>query len=176
MDNVLLYINNNENNNKIIRELRDNYNLVNTYIDSYNYLRIINQYNTKLIIIDYHDQNDYLLLSRLISSKVLIIYIRNDFVEVEDLKKLNNFLCVDYFNVNKDYINLALKDFKIINQLNNKIDDYKDKEEERKLVNKAKLKLIKSGLSEDEAYNYILKESMNLRITKKEFALKILND
>ena len=176
MDNVLLYINNNEINNKIIRELRDNYNIINTYLDSYNYLRIINQYNAKLIIIDYHDQNDYLLLSRLISSKVLIIYIRNDLVEVEDLKKLNNFLCVDYFNVNKDYINLALKDFKIINELNNKIDEYKDKEEMKKLVNKAKLKLIKNGLSEEEAYNYILKESMNLRITKKELALKILND
>ena len=61
-------------------------------------------------------------------------------------------------------------------KFNEKIDYYKEKEEEAVLVKKAKLLLMKKGMSEDSAYKYIVSEAMKERKTKKEIAKKILNE
>ncbi len=176
MKNILLYINNLELDNKIKRELSSNYNLINTYIDEYNYLKIINQYRTSLIIVDYHNELDYLFLSRLISSNVLVLYIKNSIIETLSLENCYNFNTIGKNNLNIDYINLVIKNYETIKELNNKINSYKEKEEEERLVKKAKLYLMDKGYSENDAYKYIVKEAMKERITKKEIAIKILKD
>ncbi len=176
MKNILLYINNLELDNKIKRELTSNYNLINTYIDEYNYLKIINQYRTSLIIVDYHNELDYLFLSRLISSNVLVLYIKNSIIETLSLENCYNFNSISKNNLNIDYINLVIKNYETIKELNNKINSYKEKEEEERLVKKAKLYLMDKGYNENDAYKYIVKEAMKERITKKEIAIKILKD
>ncbi len=176
MKNILLYINNLELDNKIKRELSSNYNLINTYIDEYNYLKIINQYRTSLIIVDYHNELDYLFLSRLISSNVLVLYIKNSLIETLSLENCYNFNSISKNNLNIDYINLVIKNYETIKELNNKINSYKEKEEEERLVKKAKLYLMDKGYSENDAYKCIVKEAMKERITKKEIAIKILKD
>lgn len=176
MKNILLYINNLGLDNKIKRELSSNYNLINTYIDEYNYLKIINQYRASLIIVDYHNELDYLFLSRLISSNVLVLYIKNSLIETLSLENCYNFNSISKNNLNIDYINLVIKNYETIKELNNKINSYKEKEEEERLVKKAKLYLMDKGYSENDAYKYIVKEAMKERITKKEMAIKILKD
>lgn len=176
MKNILLYINNLELDNKIKRELSSNYNLINTYIDEYNYIKIINQYRTSLIIADYHNELDYLFLSRLISSNVLVLYIKNSIIETLSLENCYNFNSINKNNLNIDYINLVIKNYETIKELNNKINSYKEKEEEERLVKKAKLYLMDKGYSENDAYKYIVKEAMKERITKKEIAIKILKE
>ena len=89
-----------------------------------------------------------------------------DFIYFIDKNKLN------YLN---DYLNIILKDYKKINHLSNILESYKEKEEEARLVKRAKLKLMSEGMSEEESYNMILKNSMKKRITKKEEAIIILN-
>lgn len=52
-----------------------------------------------------------------------------------------------------------------------------DKMEEIRLINRAKWILIdKEGMSEDDAHHYIEKQSMDLCISKREVAEKILNE
>ena len=46
--------------------------------------------------------------------------------------------------------------------------------EEIRLINKAKWKLIESGMTENAAHKYIERRAMDLRITKKEVAEEIL--
>lgn len=176
MENILLYINDLENNNRLKRILGSNYHIINTYIDEFNYIKLVNQYKASMIIVDYHSLNDYNLLSRLISSNVFILYIQNDFTSCFQLESSPYFLSVDINNINNDLIRLVLKQNREINNLNDKINYYKDKEEELTLVKKAKLKLMKRGMSEDEAYKFIVNEAMSNRKTKKEIAKKILNE
>jgi response regulator NasT len=50
----------------------------------------------------------------------------------------------------------------------------KDEIEERKLVERAKGILMKYGMSEEDAYNYIRKKAMDSRKTIKEIAESIV--
>ncbi len=176
MENILLYIDNLELKNKIKRELGSNYHIVDTYIDEFNYIRLINQYKAGLIIVDYHSNDDYNLLSRLISSNVFVIYIQNNYTSCNMLESVANFLSIDINNLNNDLVRFIFKRNKEINNLLDKINSYKDKEEEEKLLKKAKLKLMNSGMSEAQAYKYIVSEAMRERKLKKEIAKKILNE
>ncbi len=176
MDNILLYINDREIDNRIKRELGSNYHIINTYIDEFNYIKPINQYKAGLIIMDYHTLNDYNLLSNLIRSNIFVLYIQNNFTSYFQLESSAKFLSVDINNLNIDLIRFVFKQNKLLNDLNEKIDYYKEKEEEAVLVKKAKLLLMKKGMSEDNAYKYIVSEAMKERKTKKEIAKKILNE
>ncbi len=176
MDNILLYINDREIDNRIKRELGFNYHIINTYIDEFNYIKLINQYKASLIIMDYHTLNDYNLLSIIIRSNVFVLYIQNNFTSYFQLESSPRFLSVDINNLNIDLIRFVFKQNKLLNDLNEKIDYYKEKEEEAVLVKKAKLLLMKKGMSEDSAYKYIVSEAMKERKTKKEIAKKILNE
>ncbi len=176
MENILLYIDNLELKNKIKRELGSNYHIVDTYIDEFNYIRLINQYKAGLIIVDYHSNDDYNLLSRLISSNLFVIYIQNNYTSCNQLESVANFLSIDINNLNNDLVRFIFKRNKEINNLLDKINSYKNKEEEEKLLKKAKLKLMNSGMSEAQAYKYIVSEAMRERKLKKEIAKKILNE
>jgi len=177
MEKILLSISDKEIERKLNHNLSNNYYLINSYIDSYNYLSLINQHKANIIIIS-NDYNDYILLSKLASTNKLIIYIKNKEIDLNGLKDLDNFYIFNKLDLDNllTYLNIIYKDFEIINSLKLKIENYKEREEENRLVKKAKLYLMDKGMSEDDAYKYIIDYSMKKRITKKETSLKILNE
>ena len=173
MENILVYLKD-EYKNRILNLLTSNYFIIETYFDKYNYNSVILRNKANIIIIN-NSLLDYELLIKLSSLNKIIIVIKDsesnanfnaDFIYFIDKNKLY------YLN---DYLNIILKDYKKINHLSNILESYKEKEEEARLVKRAKLKLMSEGMSEEESYNMILKNSMKKRITKKEEAIIILN-
>lgn len=76
-----------------------------------------------------------------------------------------------------EIIEVMQKETSIIHSLEEKIDKYKEKMEEMRIVRKAKLAIMKyKNCSEDEAYRYILKRSMDERISKLIAAKKIIKE
>jgi hypothetical protein len=138
---------------------------------------LINQHKADIIIVS-NNYDDYILLSKLVSTNKLIIYIKNKEIDLNGLKDLDNFYIFNKLDLDNilTYLNIIYKDFLIINSLKLKIEKYKEREEENRLVKKAKLYLMEKGMSEEEAYKYIIDYSMKKRITKKETSLKILNE
>ena len=62
-----------------------------------------------------------------------------------------------------------------IDKITNELNKYKDKSEENKLVNKAKVYLMnEKGLDEEAAYKLILKYAMDKRLSKLEISKIIL--
>lgn len=76
-----------------------------------------------------------------------------------------------------EILTIMEKDINIITNLEDKVSMYKEKMDEERLVRKAKLALIKyKNYTEDEAYKYILKRSMDERISKALSAKRIINE
>ena len=62
-----------------------------------------------------------------------------------------------------------------IDKITSELNKYKDKSEENKLVNKAKVYLMnEKGLDEEAAYKLILKYAMDKRLSKLEISKIIL--
>ena len=80
-----------------------------------------------------------------------------------------------YYCIN-EIIELMLRDIDFISSLEAERDRYKDAVEEEKWIKKAKVMLLKKGYTEAEAYKFILKKSMDERITKKIAAKKIIEE
>ena len=80
-----------------------------------------------------------------------------------------------YYCIN-EIIELMLRDIDLISSLEAERDRYKDAVEEEKWIKKAKVMLLKKGYTEAEAYKFILKKSMDERITKKIAAKKIIEE
>ena len=119
--------------------------------------------------------NNYQVLNQLIGSKkIVVIYfsLTNDYVDYNNPRfyamKDNAVFAVN------EIIDLIIKENNIINKLNNQIDSMKKKEEEERFIKKAKLFLMNKGYTEEEAYKYILKYAMDLRLSKGLAAKKIL--
>ena len=119
--------------------------------------------------------SNYQLLNQLIGSKkIMTIYfsLTNDYIDYNNSTffgaKDSAVLAIN------EIIDLMVKENSIINKLNNQIDNMKKKEEEERLVRKAKLFLMNNGLSEEEAYKRILKYAMDFRLSKGLAAKKIL--
>jgi len=177
MDKILICTTNKELERVLTNELANDFFISTSYIDQYNFYSVVN-YNKPDIIICASENDDYLLLSKLVSIGKLIIHIKSSNIDLSGLTNLNNFYSFDNTQLNNilEYIKIINKDYKIIKSLENRIEKYKEKEEEARLVKKAKLKLIENGMTEDEAYSFIIKYSMEKRITKKETSLKILDN
>lgn len=177
MDKILLYTTNLEIKRKISYELKDSYYVCETYLDEYNYINQINTHKPDCIIVSSSDLS-FVTLSRLVSlNKLIILILDNDF-NMSGFSELDNFFFVEKNKLDSilDYVRLLIKNFKIILSLKEKIEALKEKEEEERLVKKAKLYLMKKGMSENEAYKYILDQSMKKRMTKKTISLYILNE
>lgn len=124
----------------------------------------------------------YKLLEMLATSKkCIVIY----FTSLVDNSSLYNLLSSPMFYLLEDDkvmgINEILvvmqKDISIISNLEEQVNMYKEKMDEERLVRKAKLALIKyKKLTEDEAYKYILKKSMDERISKAISAKRIISE
>ncbi len=80
-----------------------------------------------------------------------------------------------YYCIN-EIMDLMIRDTELISSLEMEKDKYKESIEEEKWIKKAKLLLLKKGYAEAEAYKYILKKSMDERITKKNAAKKIIEE
>ena len=76
-----------------------------------------------------------------------------------------------------EILTIMQKDISIISNLEDKVSMYKEKMDEERLVRRAKLALIKyKKFTEDEAYRYILKRSMDERISKSLSAKRIISE
>lgn len=125
--------------------------------------------------------NNYLILDQLVNSKnYLIIYLSSKLemgylYSIINNPKFELLSDIKYHSLN-EIIEIMEKNNEVIDRLQKTIDNYKEKEIEEKIFKKAKLLLIKNGMEEEAAYRYILKKSMNERITKKLAAQKILKE
>lgn len=156
------------------------YNILNADIDSKEAFSYSRKINAEVVIV--HSSfinNNYVLFDQLINNKRnLVIYLSSKFelgylysvIESPRFYLLND---LKYQGLN-EILEIMEKNNAIIDKLEKKIDNLKDKVQEDKLVKQAKLLLINKGMTEEEAYKYILKKSMNERITKKQAAQKIM--
>lgn len=72
-------------------------------------------------------------------------------------------------------VELAFENYQRFGQKEHEIEDLKDKLESRKLIEKAKgIVMQKLKLSENEAYRYLQKRSMNQKVTMKQVAEAII--
>ena len=177
MDKILLYTTKDEIKRKIVYELSRDYNIIDTYFDEFSYLNQINTHKPDCIIVSSSDVS-FITLSRLVSLDKLVILILDSNFNISGLNELDNFAYLDKNKMEyiSDFVRLLIKDFKTIKRLKEKIEVLKEKEEEERLVKKAKLFLMKKGMSENEAYKYIIDQSMKKRMTKKSISLSILNE
>ncbi len=176
MDKILAYVKNEEIQRKL-KKVSEDYDLIFTYFDEFNYISQINRHNPSLIVLSSTDTS-FLLLSKLLSSKKAILLIKDSDFNMSGLENLFNFNYVEknkLDNIN-DLIRIIIKDYKAIESLIIKVEKYKEASEEERLVKRAKLYLMKKGLTEDEAYKYILHKSMEKRVSKKVISLEVLNE
>ena len=115
------------------------------------------------------------------AKKCIVVY----FTTIVDNSSLYNLLTSPMFYMLEDdklmgineILAIMQKDITIISNLEEKVSMYKEKMDEERLVRRAKLALIKyKNITEDEAYRYILKKSMDERISKALSAKRIISE
>lgn len=156
------------------------YNVTRVDIPVYEAYRYICSHPVDFIIVhsSYID-NYYTLFDMLLNRKSCgIIYVSRN-LEYGNLYNATNDLRFYMIEPGKeeslnDIITIMSRSIIAIDKINDELNIYKEKVEETKLVNKAKVYLIKGGMTEDEAYKFILNQAMNERIAKIEVAKKIL--
>ncbi len=130
-------------------------------------------------------QNTYLngyyqLIDMLLNAnKCSIIYVTPNLEEgiVYNAMSSPRFYMINFDRMSSipDLIPLMERDRKIIENINNSLETYKEKINEERLVRKAKLYLMNEhNIDEEEAYKRILKKSMDERISKLQAAKIIL--
>ncbi|MDF2699079.1 MAG: hypothetical protein K0Q49_635 [Haloplasmataceae bacterium] len=142
-------------------------------------------YNPNVLIIHHtlKCSNISILLDYLVTNKVIpVIYINN----VSNFGNIYNVMNDIYFmNMDEMKISSLLEfgiDFFIklgvqYSFLNKKVEQLEHKLEEEKYVLNAKFKLMKDkNMSEEEAYMFILKQSMDQRVSKVSIAKEILKN
>lgn len=177
MDKILVFSRNEEINRRIKVVLKNDFNLCFTYFDIYNYVSQINRHKPNLILLLSSDV-DFNLVQKLISSNLPILLIRDTEFNISGFENLENFYDVDKNKIDALYelAKIIIKDYKNILDLKKKNEELKEKAEEDRLMKRAKLQLMKQGISEDDAYKYILQNSMKKRMTKKDICMQILNE
>lgn len=124
--------------------------------------------------------NSYNLLFQLVMKKErLIVYISKnlEYGTLYNILEEPNFILLADNNLEAlgDILRYAVKTLNKINLLNKKITSLTEDLKAQGLVREAKLKLMKKkGLSEDEAYKYIINLAMQKRIKKGELAKLII--
>ena len=134
-----------------------------------------------VILIHQSFMKNYTLLHQLVATnRFLIIYLskKNEAGSLYSIMNNSRFYLLNdlkYYCIN-EIIELMLRDIDFISSLEAERDRYKDAVEEEKWIKKAKVMLLKKGYTEAEAYKFILKKSMDERITKKIAAKKIIEE
>lgn len=177
MDKILVFSRNEEMNRRIKIILNDNFDVLFTYFDIYNYVSQINRHKPNLIIL-LSSSLDFNLLSKMISSNLAILLIRDSEFNISGFENLENFYKIDKNKIDSllDISKIIIKDYKNIIDLKKKNEEFKARAEEERLMKHAKLELMKQGISEEEAYKFILQSSMKKRMSKKDICMQILNE
>ncbi len=177
MDKILVFGSNEEIDRKIKMVLSSNYEVFFTYVDIYNYTSQINRYKPNLILV-LSSTTSFNLLSKLISTNIAILLIRDSQFIIDECLNLENFYYLDKNRMDFLYeiVKIIIKDNKNILSLKKKNEELKNKIEEDRLIKRAKLFLIEKGMSEEEAYKYIIQSSMQKRMPKKDICMRILNE
>jgi response regulator NasT len=133
-----------------------------------------------LIIHNSYLSGYYKLFDILLTNNNLKVIYVSDILDYEPLYNAESnirFYKMKSTNINaiNNVIDIMNKDFEIYNSINLELMKYKEKIEEEKLIRKAKLLLMEEkSINEEEAYKYILKRSMDERISKSLVAKNIL--
>ncbi len=177
MDKILVFSRNEEINRRIKVAFKNDFNLCFTYFDIYNYVSQISRHKPNLILLLSSDV-DFNLVQKLISSNLPILLIRDTEFNISGFENLENFYETDKNKIDALYelAKIIIKDYKNILDLKKKNEELKEKAEEERLMKRAKLQLMKQGISEEEAYKYILQNSMKKRMSKKDICMQILNE
>lgn len=178
MKKVLIYTNDEKTEYQINRQL-EGYEIIKSSLGLSDYRMMENRYNPNVVIIDsliLHEAYNYL---DLIIKDNVIVAVLNRQIETGpyyNYINLPNFILLDYRHIESlgEIIPISIKLNDIIVQKNQQICNYKNKILEDSMVKKAKLSLMKKGMSEEDSYKYILDYSMQNRITKLQAATQIL--
>ncbi|MDE5714631.1 MAG: hypothetical protein K2I42_00690 [Anaeroplasmataceae bacterium] len=160
---------------------KNKYNVIEGHTDYQHCFTYCLGLSVDVILIHQSFLKNYALLNQLVcTNRFLIIYLssKNDAGSLYSIMNNSRFYFLNdlkYYCIN-EIIDIMLKDNNIIYSLELEKEKYLEKIEEEKWVKKAKVLLIKKGLTEDDSYKLILKKSMNERITKKLAAKKIIEE
>lgn len=180
MKKVILYTSDERISNQIKRQLFENFEVIVSSLDLCDHRMIENRYNPEAVIIDSAIlKNAYNYLDLVIKDDVITVVVNRQ-IETGpyyNYVSLPNFILLDYKKLDflNDILNISIKLNDIIVAKNKQIKEYREKIEEDKMVKKAKITLMKKGMSEEDSYKYILDYSMKNRITKLIAAKKILD-
>ncbi len=179
MKRVVLYTNDEILSNQLKRELIENYEVIPCTLDLCDYIIIENRYQPTAVVIDSRILKDAYHYLDLVIKEDVIVAVLNRQIETGpyyNYLSLPNFILLDAKKTEmlNGLLSLAIRLNDIIVKKNHQIIEYKEKIEEDKMVKKAKIALMKKGMSEEDSYKYILDYSMKNRITKFMASKKIL--
>ncbi len=134
-----------------------------------------------IILIHSSFLSNYIIFDQLLFTKrFLIIYLssKNETGFLYSIMNNPRFCLLNdlKYNCINEIIELMIRNTDHISSLEAERDRYKEIVEEEKWIKKAKVLLLKNGYTEAEAYKFILKKSMDERITKKIAAKKIIEE
>ena len=158
---------------------KEQYEISNPKVDVTELYSYCCSFNPDIIIIHSSYLNSYYrIFDMLVNKKIICIYYSNInevglLYNVISNPRFNMFKDINYQSIN-DVLSIIDKNINIIDSLEANLDKIKEKIEEDRLIKRAKLKLIASGMSEEEAYKLILKNAMDKRISKASSAKEFL--
>ena len=148
-------------------------------------IRIIRSYQPDFVVIDFNMQLGELRSTILtIDSEMLcacIIIGQESDVDIIDILHNTKVVSVCPLPLNKDVllqtVEMSLLNFKRVYELSRKLREAAENLELRKVLDKAKLILMKeNNITEDEAYRVIRKKSMDTRMSLKDIAQVIISN
>lgn len=124
----------------------------------------------------------YQMFDALVSSRRCMVLYISKMMEYGALYNVSNnirfHMMNDYYLPTvRELLVLMERNVKIVDNMQNELERIKEKQEEDRLVKRAKLLLMNNyNLTEDEAYKLILKRSMDDRVSKASIAKNIINN
>lgn len=159
------------------------HNIITQGLDSYDLLRKIRSYHPDLCIIDndLKGMNTYTLSESIIEESLSAVIVLCKSYEVSKYSKLKDNIYFSAEIKSSNYSNLQLiipimvKSCNYVRNIEQKLRKLETEIKNQKIINQAKRLLIKyEAFSEEEAHKYILKKSMEKRLSKEKFADEIV--
>ncbi len=185
MDNVLVLSTNQLFNKKMKRILTVNAMFHSNSVNLNILNRLINQKKPKVLIVHHsvNCMNITKLFNYLVVNKIIpIIYINNTINYGQFYQVLNDPFFINIEETKMEtplpiIINYFIQTKKEIIKLYQQVDRLESKLKDKETIHQAKYKLMeRKKMTEDEAHQYIVKEAMNKRVSKKQIALEILKN
>lgn len=175
-------------NNKLFKQLNtilisSGHDVIAQCVDSYDLLRKIRSYNPDLCIIDddLKGMNSDILSETIIEESLSAVIVLCKSYEINKFYRLKDNI---YFSVevkSSNFSNLKLiipiivKSCNYVRNIEKRLQKLETEIKNQKIINQAKRLLIKyEAFSEEEAHKYILRKSMEKRLSKEKFADEIV--